>query len=124
MNPRLLIAATVVGLQSASIWVITAWAIWATLSGDRTSLVSALFLIGMLVAAGIWSTNVALGLFQKKTWAHTPGMILQLLVAAIGTASFSGEFGSAAIGIVLLVPAALVFYLLFSKQVRIEFGKD
>jgi hypothetical protein len=29
-----------------------------------------------------------------------------------------------AIGFGLLMPAALAFYLLFSKQVRIEFGKD
>ena len=100
------------------------WAVLAIFQGDRSSLISSLFLLGLLLGAALWATNIAIGLFRRKPWSHTAGMVLQLLVASIGTASFAGEFGSWEIGFGLLVPAALAFYLLFSKQVRIEFGKD
>lgn len=124
MNPRLAIAAAIVGIQSVGIWLISLWAISAIFQGDRSSLLSSLFLLGLLLAVGLWTSNIAIGLLRKKPWSHTAAMVLQLLIASIGTASFAGEFGSLPIGFGLLVPAALAFYLLFSKQVRIEFGKD
>ena len=87
------------------------------------SLVSALFLIGLMLAAALWSSNIAVGLFKLRRWAHTPAMVFQLLVASIGVASFAGEFGDFLIGIALLVPATVVFVLLFSKSVREQFQR-
>jgi hypothetical protein len=124
MNLKLIIAASIVGLQALLIWALCVFAVVSILSGDSSSLTSALFLLGLLLAAGLWASNVALGLIRRKRWAHTPAMILQLLTAAIATASFAGEFGSVWIGLGLLIPAALSFYLLFSQSVRSEFGKD
>jgi hypothetical protein len=86
-------------------------------------LASALFLIGLLLAAALWSSNIALGLFRLKRWAHTPAMVFQLLVASIGVASFAGEFGDPLIGVALLVPATVTFVLLFSKSVRDKFQR-
>jgi hypothetical protein len=88
------------------------------------SYLSALFLIGMLLAAGLWTSNIALGLLRQKRWAHTPALILQLLLASIGVASFAGQFGNAVIGVALLVPAAIVFYFLLSGSVRGLFLRD
>jgi hypothetical protein len=88
-----------------------------------TSLLSALFLIGLLFAAGLWSSNIALGLWRKSRWAHTPAMVLQLLIASIGVASFVGEFGNLLIGALLLVPATVVFVVLFSRSVREMFQR-
>jgi hypothetical protein len=124
MNLRLATAAAVVSIQALGLWLVGLWSAWAIFQGDRTSLTSSLFLLGLLLAAALWASNIALGLIKRKPWSHTAAMVLQLLVASIGTASFAGEFGSLAIGWGLLLPAALAFYLLFSKQVRIEFGKD
>lgn len=124
MNLRLATASAIVSIQAAGLWLVGIWSILAILQGDRSSLVSSLFLLGLLLGAALWATNIALGLLKRKPWSHTAAMVLQLLVASIGTASFAGEFGSLAIGLGLLLPAALAFYLLFSKQVRIEFGKD
>jgi hypothetical protein len=124
MNPSLVIAGLIVGLEALTIWVLAGFGLVALITGDSTSITSSLFLTGMLAGAGLWVTNISLGLFRKKRWSHTAGMVLQLLAAAIGTASFSGEFGSAGIGFAILIPAALAFYLLFSKAVRVEFGKD
>lgn len=124
MNPKLIVAASIVAAQSLVIWALLAQTGVAIITGDISSITSALFLAGLMLAAGIWSLNVAIGLFRKRRWAHTPGLILQLLVASIGTASFGGEFGIAWLGWLLLLPAALTFYLLFSKTVRAEFDKD
>ena len=88
------------------------------LAGGVLSLVSALFLTGMLLAASAFMINVAIGMFRLKRWAYTPSFVLQLLIVSIGVASFSGEFGVVAIGIALLVPAAIVFFAMFSKNVR------
>jgi hypothetical protein len=88
-----------------------------------TSLLSALFLIGLLIAAGLWSSNIVVGLLRQARWAHTPAMVFQLLIASIGAASFAGEFGDFLIGGLLLVPATTVFILLFSKSVREKFQR-
>ena len=120
----LLIAASLIGLESLVLWGFGVWSVVALLENDNTSFVSALFLIGLVLAAALWSSNIAIGLYRRKRWAHTPGLILQLLIASIATASFGGEFGSFWIGILLLAPAALVFFLLFRKDVRSFFQKD
>lgn len=124
MNLRLLTAVGLVSIQALGLWLLVAWSAIAIFQGDRSSLVSSLFLLGLVIGAAIWASNIALGLYKRKTWSHTAAMVLQLLVASIGTASFGGQFGSVAIGWGLLIPAGVTFYLLFSKQVRIEFGKD
>jgi hypothetical protein len=85
---------------------------------------SALFLTGMLIAGGLWSANVALGVLKLKRRAHTPAMIIQLLIASIGVASFGGEYGNWVLGLLLLLPSALAFYLLFSKPVRESFKSE
>ena len=120
---KLVISAAVVALQSLVIWGLLVWVISLIFLETPTSLVSALFLLGLLFAAGLWSSNIALGLWKLKRWAHTPAMVFQLLIASIGVASFGGEFGDAAIGLLLLVPATATFFLLFSKSVREQFQR-
>ena len=120
---KLAISAAVIALQSLVIWGLLLWVISLIFLETPTSLVSALFLLGLLFAAGLWSSNIALGLWKLKRWAHTPAMVFQLLIASIGVASFGGEFGDVAIGLLLLVPASGTFFLLFSKSVREQFQR-
>jgi hypothetical protein len=124
-NPglKLVISATIIALQSLAIWGLLVWVAILIFVENPTSLLSALFLIGLLIAAGLWSSNIVLGLWRKLRWAHTPAMVLQLLIASIGVASFAGEFGNLLIGAVLLVPATVVFVLLFSRSVREQFQR-
>ncbi len=123
LSPKLVISVAVIGLQSLVIWGLSIWSLVLLFTESATFLVSALFLIGLLLAAGLWSSNIAIGLLRKKRWAHTPALVFELLVASIGVASFAGEFGDAAIGILLLVPATLTFVLLFSRSVREQFQR-
>lgn len=123
LGPKLVISASVIALQSLVIWGLGIWSLVLLLSGSAAFLVSALFLIGLLVAAGLWSSNIALGLLRQKRWAHTPAMVFELLVASIGVASFAGEFGDATLGALLLIPATVTFILLFSRSVREKFQR-
>jgi hypothetical protein len=123
LGPKLVISASVIALQSLALWALGVWSIVLLFSDSATFFVSALFLIGLLLAAALWSSNIALGLFRLKRWAHTPAMVFQLLVASIGVASFAGEFGDPLIGVALLVPATVTFVLLFTKSVRDKFQR-
>ena len=114
----MLIAIAIVSMQALVLWALGVQAILAFLAGSVTSITSSLFLIGLILGAAIWSANVALGLWKLRRWAHTPALMLQLLGAAIGTASFSGEFAEPLIGISLLASSALGFVLLFGGGIR------
>lgn len=124
-KPRILLLAVIItAVQALVLAGISIWSAIAIISGDVLSVVSALFLTGLLLAAATLMGNVALGMFRLKRWAYTPSFVLQLLIVSIGVASFSGEFGLAVIGFALLLPAALVFFAMFSKQVRMLFRSE
>jgi hypothetical protein len=123
LGPKLVISASIIALQSLVIWALSGWSIFLLLNESAKFLISAMFLIGLLLAAGLWSSNIAWALIRKKRWAHTPALVFELLVVSIGVASFAGEFGDAVIGLALLVPATLVFVLLFSKSIREQFQR-
>ncbi len=115
---RLLIAIIIIFAESSVIWGLTFWSIFALFSGDFSNLFSSLFLTGILAGFALWSLNIAIGLFRLKKWAHTPALVLQLIAAAIATASFSGEFAQPAIGIPLLIAAATSFICLLGGGIR------
>lgn len=115
---RLLIAIAIVALQALVLWVLGIQAVLAVIAGTVASITSSLFLVGLILGAAIWATNVMLGLWKLRRWSHTPALMLQLLGAAIGTASFTGEFAEPLIGSALLGSSALAFVLLFGGSVR------
>jgi hypothetical protein len=115
---RLLIAIIVVFLESALIWGLTFWSLFALFSGDYLNIASSLFLTGILFAMALWTFNIAIGLFRFKKWSHTAGIVLQLIFAAIATASFSGEFAQPVIGFALLVASITCFVALFGGGIR------
>jgi hypothetical protein len=114
----LLLAVLITAIQATILAGFAVLSVIYILAGGVLSLVSALFLTGMLLAASAFMINVAIGMFRLKRWAYTPSFVLQLLIVSIGVASFSGEFGVVAIGVALSVPAAIVFFAMFSKNVR------
>jgi hypothetical protein len=115
---KLIIAVIIIALEALILWGLGVWSLVALFLEDTASFVSALFLLGMVLAAALWASNIAIGVWQHKRWAFSPALILQLITAAIATASFSGEFGIAWLGFGLLIPAAIAFYCVFSKDVR------
>lgn len=111
-------------LQSLVLWAVLGWAIYSVIAGDFANILSAAFLTLIVFLAVVWLSNIAFGVIKLRRSAHTPAMVIQLLIASIGAASFTGEFGNLLIGWLGLAPAAVAFILLFSKPLRREFGKD
>ncbi|MFM2351691.1 MAG: hypothetical protein RL096_172 [Actinomycetota bacterium] len=87
------------------------------LGGDSRALATALALFTMVAAASSWLFYVALSLTRSKRWARSAALFWQLVMLAIASGSFTGQFGSQAIGWALVAPAVLVLILVFTKQV-------
>lgn len=118
---NLLISAALIGMESLAIWVLMGQSLWAIFQGDYSNLVATIFLVGFLFFAGLWTSNIAIGLFKFKRWSYTAGIVLQLLVGSVAAASFAGSYASPLIGTVLLIPSATALLLLFSQSVRERF---
>lgn len=89
----------------------------ALLSGETKSLVTSVALFALVAAASAWVIYLGFGLLKRKRWARSGGVFWQLIQLAVASASFSGQFGSQAIGWGLILPSVWVLFLLFSKKV-------
>jgi predicted lysophospholipase L1 biosynthesis ABC-type transport system permease subunit len=114
----LLIAICIIFVESAVIWGLTFWSALALFAGDSSNLFSSLFLTGILAGFGLWALGIGIGLLKLKRRAHSPALVLQLIFAAIATASFSGDFAQPAIGMPLLAMALICFVVLFGGGIR------
>jgi ABC-type transport system involved in multi-copper enzyme maturation permease subunit len=113
----LLVAALLVALEGLFVGVLAALLGIALVSGEAKSLVTSVALFALVAAASAWVIFVAINLFKGKRWARSGGVFWQLVQLAVATGSFSGQFGSQAIGWTLIIPSVLVLALLFSKKV-------
>ena len=89
----------------------------ALVSGETKSLVTSVALFALVAAASAWVIYIGFGLRKGKRWARSAGVFWQLIQLAVASASFSGQFGSQAIGWGLILPSVWVLILLFSKKV-------
>ena len=89
----------------------------ALVSGETKSLVTSVALFALVAAAAAWVIYIGFGLRKGKRWARSGGVFWQLIQLAVASASFSGQFGSQAIGWGLILPSVWVLILLFSKKV-------
>lgn len=119
-----LTVAIVLALQALVLWALLGWSIYSVITGDSTSFISAVGLTFIVFLATVWVSNIAYGVIKLRPSAHTPAMVIQLLIASIGAASFGGEFGNLLIGWLAILPSTIAFFLLLSKATRAAFGKN
>ena len=89
----------------------------ALLSGGTKSLVTSVALFALVAAAATWVIYIGFALRKGKRWARSGGVFWQLVQLAVASGSFSGQFGSQAIGWGLILPSVLALGILFSKKV-------
>lgn len=111
------IAALLVGLEGLFIGALAARLGLALVSGETKSFVTSVALFALVAAAAIWIIYVSVNLFRGQRWSRSAGFFWQLVQLAVATGSFSGQFGSQAIGWSLIIPSVLVIGLLLSKKV-------
>ena len=117
MSLFLLLAVFVVALEGLFLGALAARLGAALLVGETKSLITSVALFALVAAAAIWVIFVAFSLFKGKRWARSGGVFWQLVQLAVATGSFSGQFGSQAIGWALIIPSVVVLVALLSKKV-------
>ena len=85
--------------------------------GESRSLPTTLSLFAIVALTAAAVLFFAYGLFQGKRWARSAALFWQLIQLAIASGSFTGQFGSNAIGWGLIIPSVIVLVLLFTKPV-------
>lgn len=87
------------------------------LEGQSRSFSATVALFAMVAGAAALVIFVAVSLWRSKRWARSAAFFWQLIQLAVATGSFSGQFGSQAIGWGLIIPSAVVIVTLFNKDV-------
>ena len=114
----------ILSLEALALWAIFGWALYSVITGDSSTLLSAATLTVVVLLATVWVSNIAYGVIRLRPSSHTPAMVIQLLIASIGAASFGGEFGNLLIGWLAILPSSIAFFLLLSSNGRALFGKS
>lgn len=79
-----------------------------------------LFMLGLVVAAGIWQCSVAWNLFKGRAWTRAAAISWQLVQVIVAIPFFG--VGGALMGTMLLLPAAAIIILLFDPRTTAFFG--
>lgn len=113
-----LVAATaIVFIEGAFLGFLGSQLALALLAGETQSITTAVALLALVLATAAWLFFVAIKLLAGRRWARSAAVFWQLVQLAVASASFSGQFGSQAIGWLLIIPSVLVMALLFTKKV-------
>jgi hypothetical protein len=94
---------------------------WLTFTSTAVSVPNAVAEIVLAVLAAVALAVCARGLWRVAGWSRGPVVALQLLLALLGyTTAFQGN--APAVGVPLLVLAALELYLLATPEARLAFS--
>lgn len=111
------IVIAIVCLEALAVAGAAAFLLIEIIAGQSKSFVTAISLFALVAAAAVWVGNIVAGLARNRRWSRSGAFFWQLVQLSIGTASFSGQFANAAIGLALIVPSAIVCVLLLTKPV-------
>lgn len=115
-RPRgVLIIASILTLEGIAL-VILAGGFVATIFGaDPVSVGGSIFMAVLLVLVGFGLVALARQLMAGYRWPRSPSLVVQLFLVILAFPYFSSD--NPVIGLVLMVPAAVVIVTLFSKPV-------
>ena len=118
---QLVVLTWIVLLEAAVLAAGTLFLAWEVFVGDAQDLRSA---IALTVTTALLTIGVAVvGVGLARRWARIRGGVLlwQILQIALSIGAFQGLLGPAWIGWLLLVPAGVAIWLLFTKPVTAVF---
>ncbi|MCI2239768.1 hypothetical protein MO973_37635 [Paenibacillus sp. TRM 82003] len=120
-SPLLTAVAVTVVLEAVLLVAGAAYLVHGLLVEDATEPVAAVVLALTTLAFAAGLALCAHGLLQRAAWARSPVLVWQLLQLAAGWPAFSG--GSPWLGVLLVVPAALVLVGLFLPPVSAQLSR-
>jgi hypothetical protein len=113
-------AAALVGLEALGLGALAVWLLVLTLAGSYASLRNAVGEIVFVVLVAALLAFLARSLGRLAAWSRGPVVVLQIFIGLFGfSAAFS--YGRPLIGLPLLVPVAVVLYLLATPASRLAF---
>lgn len=113
----LLLLVLLLALEACVLAALAVMQLVELLSGQATSFLAAISLFALVVGFSAWVFGIAFNLLKGRRWARSAAMFWQLIQVAIASGSFTGQFGSQAIGWAILAPSVLGLYLVFRNDV-------
>ncbi|MHA7153648.1 hypothetical protein [Arthrobacter sp. TMN-50] len=102
-------------LEAVGLLAAAGWYLYGLLNSTPTSLGGAIFTMVFLVVLALWLLVVGYQFFAGYRWTRSAALVFQLFMIAIAVPTLSA--GIIAVGLALLLPAAAVVLLLFTKPV-------
>ncbi|WP_216607036.1 hypothetical protein [Arthrobacter sp. 260] len=109
------IIAVVLVLEALGLLAAAGWYLYGLLTSTPTSLGGAIFTMVFLVVMALWLLVVSYHLARGYRWTRSAALVFQLFVIVIAVPTLSA--GIIPVGLALLVPAAAVLLLLFTRPV-------
>ncbi|MBP2215940.1 hypothetical protein [Arthrobacter sp. CAN_C5] len=109
------VIAVILVLEALSLLTAAGWYLYGLLTSTPTSLGGAIFTLVFLVVLALWLVLVSYHLVKGYRWTRSAALVFQLFVIVIAVPTLSA--GIIPVGLALLVPAAAVLLVLFTKPV-------
>lgn len=116
-SPFVKVLAILLFAECALLAAATAYLVVELFIATPSSLASALALLVLAAIAAIWLGVIAVNVLRGRAWTRGAAIVWQVLQAAIAIGCFQGAFAQPDLGWVLLIPAIVVFVLLFTPSV-------
>ncbi|MBG6179952.1 hypothetical protein [Arthrobacter sp. CAN_A1] len=113
--PGATVIAAILLLEALGLLSAAGWYLYGLLNSTPTSLGGAIFTMVFLVVLAVWLLLVGLKLSAGYRWTRSAALVFQLFMVVIAVPTLSA--GIVGIGFALLLPAAVVVLLLFTKPV-------
>ena len=109
--------AVLVFAECALLSVATIYLIVELLTATPDSLASALALTVLAAIAAVWIGFIGANVLRGRAWTRGAATVVQVLLGAVAIGCFQGVLAQPAIGWLLLIPALVVLFLLFTPPV-------
>ncbi len=113
----LLLLVFLLALESAALVAVACYLIVELLVARPDSIATAIALLLLDLLAAAWVGSMAVNALRGRSWIRSSAITWQILQIAVGIGSFQAPFSRPDIGWLLILPAAAVIILLFTRPV-------
>ncbi|WP_342024101.1 hypothetical protein AAE021_02545 [Arthrobacter citreus] len=113
--PAVLVISAILVLEALALLGVAGWFVYNLFTVAPVSMGGAVFTTVLLAAAGIWLLALGHFFFRGYRWTRAGALVFQLFAVVIAVPTLQG--GVILAGLLLLLPAATVLLLLFTRPV-------
>ena len=113
----LLLLVFLLALECAALVAMACYLVVELLVARPDSIATAIALLVLDLLAAVWVGSMAVNALRGRSWIRSGAITWQILQIAVGIGSFQAPFSRPDIGWLLILPAAAVIILLFTRPV-------